>query len=141
MKQYQLQPSKLLFSVTLTLYLIALLSLWLNFTLSAMTLLVSTLILLLAYVEVKKYRQQISHHPEWLSLRLVTGEINWKSIDSSRSFTEYTVYNSRWGMVLKLKSQWTRYNLVLLADRFKNQNDYLDLRYQLIHLKQDINAS
>ena len=99
------------------------------------------LILLLAYSEIKKYLASRKLDPDLITFRLSTGEIEWKSIDNSRLFTKYTVYNSRWGMVLKLKNRWVQYNLILLADRFKDENEYLDLRYQLSHLKQVMNAS
>lgn len=141
MKQYYLYPSATLMLFTLGLYLLVCFSLLLYFAMTSLTVLAMMLILLLACSEVKKFLASRKIDPELITLRLSTGEIEWKSIDDSRLFTRYTVYNSRWGMVLKLKNRWVQYNLILLADRFKDENEYLDLRYHLSHLKQVINAS
>ena len=141
MKLYHLYPSATLLFINLGLYLLACFSLLLYFSLTGLTVLAIMLILLLAYTDIKKYLASRKLDPDLITLRLSTGEIEWKSIDNSRSFNAYTVYNSRWGMVLKLKNRWVRYNLILLADRFKDENEYLDLRYQLIHLRQVMNVS
>ena len=141
MKQYHLYPSATLLFISIGFYLLACFSLLLYFPLTGLTVLAIMLILLLAYADTKKYLTSRKLNPEMITLHLLTGVIEWKSTDNSRSFTAYTVYNSRWGMVLKLKGRWVRYNLILLADRFKDENEYLDLRYQLSHLRQVINAS
>jgi len=141
MKQYYLYPSTVLMFFIIGLYALACLGLLLFFAMDVFTALAMMLITLLAYLEIKKYNASRKTDPELITLRLSTGEIEWQSNDDSRIFTRYTVYNSRWGMILKLKKRWLRYNLILLADRFKDDNEYLDLRYQLSHLKQVINAS
>lgn len=141
MKQYHLYPSATLMFFTIGLYVLACFSLLHYFAVTSLTMLAMMLVFLLAYCDIKKYLTFRKLSPELITLRLSTGEIEWESIDDSRIFTRYTVYNSRWGMVLKLKSRWARYNLILLADRFKNKNEYLDLRYQLSHLQQVMNAS
>jgi len=141
MKQYHLYPSATLMFFTIGLYALACFSLLLFFAVTGLTVLAIMLILLLAYSEIKKYLTSRKTEPELITLRLATGEVEWKSISDSRLFTRYTVYNTRWGMVLKLKSRWVRYNLILMPDRFKNKNEYLDLRYQLSQLRQGINAS
>ena len=141
MKQYHLYPSATLLLITLGLYLMVCLSLLLYFALTGVTVLAILLVLLLAYTEIKQHLKSRKLSPELISLRFTTDEIEWQSIDNCQLFTGYTVYNSRWGMILKLKNRWVGYNLILLADRFKDRNEYLDLRYQLSHLKQVINAS
>ena len=141
MKQYQLNPSPSLLIFTIALYLLACLGLLLYFNLTALSVLTVVLILLLLYSEIRKFIEIRKRNPVLISLRLSTGEIEWVAKDNSQLFTRYSVYNSRWGMVLKLKSRWARNNLILLTDRFQHKNEYLDLRYQLIHLKQVMNVS
>jgi len=141
MKQYSLYPSPTLLSITMALYLLACLGLLVYFNTSVLTVLTILLILLLVVTEIKKFISTRKQKPELISLFLSTNEIEWAPDGDSQLFTEYSVYTSRWGMVLKLRRRWARYNLILLADRFQDKNEYLDFRYQLIHLKQVINAS
>ena len=141
MKHYHVYPSATLMLFTIGLYSLACLSLLFYFAVTGITVLPILLILLLAYSEFEKYLVSRKIDPELVTLHISTSEIEWESNDDSRLFTSYTVYTSRWGMVLKLRSRWVRYNLIFLADRFKDKNEYLDLRYQLSHLQQVMNAS
>ena len=141
MKQYSLYPSPSLLFITMFLYLLACFCLMVYFNNSGLALLAMLLIVLLLFAEIRNFAKARRQEPELISLSSSTNEIEWTSGADKQLFTQYSVYTNRWGMVLKLKSRRARYHLILLADRFRDEDEYLDFRYQLIHLKQVINAS
>ncbi len=141
MVMYQLKPSLALLCINFSLYLLAAVTLLIYFQNGLTSLMLFSLTILLSMHDLLHYRQKTEQTPEKLSLNLRSGSIDWRFNDDYRQFSEYSVYTCRWGMILVLKQPKFRQHLILLADRFKNIHEYLDLRYQLIRLNQDIHAS
>ncbi len=141
MVEYQLKPSQMLLCTNLCLYLLASIALISCYQLNLISLLLFFLIILLFLYELLDYRKRSKLVPEILSLNLASSIIEWQLKDDNRQFNKYSVYTCRWGILLVLKQSRLRLCMILLADRFINNHDYLDLRYQVLRLNQDLHAS
>jgi len=141
MVKYQLKPSLTLLCINLCLYLLAAIALLVYYEFGLISLMLFFLTILLFIYNLFHYRQEIKSPPKILSLNLSSALIEWQMADNYRQFTEYSVYTCRWGMILVLKQSSFRRHIILLADCFDNNYEYLDLRYHLIRLNQVIHAS
>lgn len=141
MFEYQLKPSLFLLRFNLGIYCLSFLVILFYNSASYIPLLLVFLLILLIFQEWSSYRQANSCAMESLSINTLTGTIEWQKNGNNRQFTDYSVYTCRWGMILVLKQSRFRNSLILLADRFNNQTQYLDLRFHLIRLNQAIHAS
>lgn len=141
MVKYQLKPSLTLLCINLCLYLLAAIALLVYYEFGLISLMLFFLTILLFIYNLFHYRQEIKSSPKILSLNLSSALIEWQMADNYRQFTEYSVYTCRWGMILVLKQSSFRRHIILLADCFDNNYEYLDLRYHLIRLNQVIHAS
>lgn len=141
MIQYELRPSQTLLIVNIALYLLAATALFAYYQINLTSLMLFFLTILLILHELFQFRQAVNQQPEILSLNLSSGLIERSLVGDNRQFTEYSVYTCRWGILLVLKQSKVRLSMILLADRFNNSHDYLDLRYQVLRLNQDIHAS
>ena len=141
MYQYQLKPSLLQLRFNLGVYCLSFLTLLSYSSMYYLTILLCVLIILLAFIEWKGYRQTKHAAPEILSLNSGSGTLEWRKNNNICQFTVYSVYTCRWGMILVSRQSGFRNSLILLADRFDNNSQYLDLRFRLIHLNQVMHAS
>lgn len=138
MKQYLIKPSFTFLVITICLYILATACLLLYFNLEWFTILLSSLTILWLYVDLKKFFWANNAVPETLTVNSTEGYID---LNNSHQFKLFNVYTSRSSIIIKLSDKGYRKNLILLADRFRSRNDYLDCRYQLMRLNQGINAS
>ncbi len=141
MVQYQLKPSLTILCINVLLYLLAALALLVYYPINFISVLLFVLIILVFLNDLSIYWQTCKLPAEILLLNLSSGLIERRLSDDKRQFTEYSVYTCRWGVILVLKQSKCKLHLILLADRFKNDHEYLDIRYQLLRLNQAIHAS
>lgn len=138
MKQYLIKPSITYLIITVCLYGLVAACLVLFFGLEWFTVLLSLLAMLWLYVDVRNFLQTNKTMSETLTVNSTDGYID---LNNSHQFKIFNVYTSRSSIIVKLYDKGHRKSLILLADRFRSRNDYLDCRYQLMRLNQDINAS
>lgn len=141
MYEYQLKPSLWLLCFNLGLYCLSLFVLLSYSSMDYLTLLLFFLIVLFAILEWKSYRQAKNTTAESLLLNISSGVIEWQKNNNNCQFTAYSVYTCRWGLILVFNQSRFRNSLILLADRFDNNRQYLDLRFHLIRLNQVMHAS
>lgn len=141
MLEYQLKPSLVLLRISYSLYLFSAFILSAYYPLNFISTSLFILIFLMAAQAWRSYSPNLNKSPDNLSLNASTGIIEWQKDGDIRQFSDYSVYTCRWGMILVLRKSQCRKNIILLADRFDNLHQYLDLRFQLIRLNQAINAS
>ena len=141
MKQFQLKPSLSLLVTTLFLYGFFIISLYLYFTQSWLTVLLLVLALLLMFREVQHYYQVDKRKPEYLSIDAFNQRIDHQTADIIRQYKSFNVYTNRWWLTLRLGQRIQNKNLVLLADCFQSKSDYLDFRYQLVQLNKGIHVT
>ena len=141
MFEYQLKPSLFVLRFNLGLYCLSFLVLLFYNPSSYITPLFFFLLILLITQDWKNYRRATITAAESLSINISSGAIEWQKYGNNRQFTDYSVYTCRWGMILVLKQSKFRNSLILLADRFNNHSQYLDLRFHLIRFNQVIHAS
>ena len=141
MYEYQLKPSLLLLRFNLGVYCLSFLTLLSYSSMDYLTLLLFLLIIVLAIHEWKSYRQAKNTAAEVLLINTSSGTVEWQKNNNNCQFTAYSVYTCRWGMILVFKQSWFGNSLILLADRFDNNRQYLDLRFRLIRLNQVMHAS
>ncbi len=138
MKQYLIKPSFTFLVITICLYGFATVCLLLYFKLEWFTVLLSLLLMLWLYLDIKIFMQANKAMPERLTVNSIEGFIEF---EIGHQFKSFNVYTSRSSIIIKLSDKGYRKNIILLADRFRSRNDYLDCRYQLMRLNQGINAS
>ena len=138
MKQYLIKPSFTFLVITICLYILAAACLLLFFNLEWFTILLSLLMILWLYVDLKNFFWTNNVVSETLTVNSTQGYIELKN---GHQFKLFNVYTSRSSIIIKLNDKGHRQSLILLADRFRSRNDYLDCRYQLMRLNQGINAS
>ncbi len=141
MLEYQLKPSLLLLRFNLGLYFLSIIVLLVHYPISYITVLLFLLSILLITHEWVIYRKINGQSPESLSINISSSVIEWQINNNIHQFAAYSVYTCRWGIILVLKQSKFRKSMILLADRFKNHHEYLDLRFHLIRLNQAIHAS
>ena len=141
MFEYPLKPSLLLLRFNLGIYCLSLLALLSYASIDYLTVLLFCLIIVLAIHEWESYRQAKNTGSEALVVNPSSGVLEWQKNNNSCQFTTYSVYTCRWGMILVSRQSGLRHRLILMADRFNNNSQYLDLRFRLIHLNQVMHAS
>ncbi len=141
MVQYQLKASLTLLYINISLYLLAAIALLVYYQINLASILLFMLIILFFTNDLFIYRNTLKSSSETLSLNFSSGLIESRLVDDIRQFSEYSVYTCRWGIFLVLKQSRYRKHMILLTDRFENSHDYLDFRYQILRLNQDIHAS
>ncbi len=139
MNQYQLRPSTSLLIVTIALYVLFTFGLLVFFEVDWITALLLLLAALLSYTAFRDYFQA-EKADETLALFPLTGTVEHEIAGQSRQFETFKVYTNRWSVILKLTNHGYRRNLIFIPDRFYSKHEYLDFRYRLIHLKQEVNA-
>ncbi|MCP4187694.1 MAG: hypothetical protein GY763_08855 [Gammaproteobacteria bacterium] len=139
MNQYQLKPSSSLLIVTIALYILFTFGLLIFYEFDWISALLLMLAGLLSYTAFKDYSQAEKAN-EILALIPSTGTVEHEIDGQSRQFETFKVYTNRWSVVLKSTNRGYRQSLVFIPDRFNSKHEYLDFRYRLIHLKQDVNA-
>ncbi|MCP4487067.1 MAG: hypothetical protein GY820_07080 [Gammaproteobacteria bacterium] len=140
MNQYQLRPSTSLLLVTLALYILFACGLLVFFEHDWIAALLLLLTVLLGYTTFKDHFQAGKTH-ETLVLFPLSCTVEHEIGGQCRQFESFKAYTNRWSVILKLTNDAHRRNLILLPDRFYSKHDYLDFRYRLIHLEQDVDAS
>lgn len=138
MKEYLIKPSFTFLVITVCLYGLAIACLILFYSLEWFTILLSLLLLLWVYIDIRSFYQANKENPETLTVNSTEGYID---LNNSHQFKLFNVYTSRSSIIIKLYDRGRRQNLILLADRFRSSKEYLDCRYQLLRLNQGINAS
>lgn len=138
MKQYLIKPSFTFLVINICLYGLAAACLLLYFNLEWFTILLSLLMILWLYVDLKNFFWAYNTVPKTLTINSTEDYID---LNNSHQFKIFNVYTSRNSVIIKLNHKGHRQSLVLLEDRFQSRNDYLDCRYQLIRLNQEINAN
>lgn len=141
MHEFQLKPSLLLLRFNLALYCLSFLTLLSYKSLDYLSLLLFLLIIISAIYEWQSYRRGKNAGAEVLVINASSGAVEWRKNNNNCQFTSYSVYTCRWGMILVFKQSWFRNSLILLADRFDNNRQYLDLRFRLIRFNQVMHAS
>ncbi len=139
MNQYQLKPSLALLIVTIALYILFAFGLLVFIEFDWIATLLLLLALLLSYDAFADH-YKAKRVSETLALIPLTGTVEHKIAGERHQFETFKVYTNRWSVILKLTSHGYRQNIIFLPDRFYSKHDYLDFRYRLIHLEQDVNA-
>jgi len=138
MQQYLIKPSVTIFIITVCLYGLAGACLLFFFKLEGGSILLFLLLVLWLYLDARAFYRANKSISDTLTVNSTEGYID---LNNSHQFNFFTVYTNRSSIIIKLRDKGHRQNLILLADRFRSRNDYLECRYHLIRLNQGINAS
>lgn len=136
MHLFQLKPSCKLLYINTALYLLAVTGLLGYHSINFVSIMMFLLIILCLIHHYCDYRKETKQGFKILALNLSSQSISWGLPGDERVFVQFTVYICRWGMVLVLERP-----VILLPDRFENEYEYLDFRYQLITLYQGKNTA
>lgn len=141
MKQYSIKPSITVFVITVSLYILAVSGLLIYFHLNWFAILLSLLLILWLYRDIRDFSRAFKIAPEKLTVNTVEEYIELNVSNNCHQFKTFNVYTNRSSIILKLIKEGNRHSLILLPDRFKSRRDFLDCRYQIMQLNQSINAS
>jgi hypothetical protein len=134
---FQIRQSPVLNNFTLLIYGITFLavivfigSLWLMSLLSLLT-------ILLLLAEMRRYNSSVDGDPMTLTLRDKTGGIEIIERHGNEQYGQFQLFINRWFLILQLNNANNHKNLLLLPDRFRSMNEYLQFRYQIINMNRN----
>ena len=135
MLQYQLIQSSTLNRYSLVLYglLVVTVGLFSHGVTIISTLLLALSVLLLVKDQ-SRYRLLKSQDPTMVILSNTKSRIVLKEQGNLYQFDRFRLFSTRWFLILQLKNKNESKNIMLVPDRFRTINEYLQFRYQMINM-------
>ena len=135
MLQYQLIQSSTLNRYSLALYglLIVTIGTFLH-ELDFVPVLLLVLSVLLLVKDQSRYRLLKSQDPTIVILTNTKSRIELKEEGNLYQFDRLRLFSTRWFLILQLKNASESKNIMLVPDRFRTINEYLQFRYQMINM-------
>jgi hypothetical protein len=137
-KQYPVYQSRLARSFLLAIYGVSILAVVIFISSAWLKILLSLLLFLLLVVDLQRLN---NNRAETLILNDQTGRIDFAQAQQNEGYEQYKLFSNRWFLILQLKNAHSSKNLLLLADRFRSINEYLQFRYQIINMSRNQNVA
>lgn len=143
MQQYQLIQSFTLNRYALALYGLLVVTVGMFFSqgvniVSALLLVLSVLLLV---KDQSRYRLLKSQDPTIVILSNTKSRVVLKEEGNLYQFDRLRLFSTRWFLILQLKNEHASKNIMLVPDRFRTINEYLQFRYQMINMNRVQNVS
>jgi hypothetical protein len=141
MQQYQIRQSSTINQFRITVYCLVFLAIGIFLHGLVLTGSLTLLTALLLFRDQTRYNYIKSQDPTIVTLRDDSTRVELNHRGDHLRFEQFRLFSNRWFLILQLKNEQASKNIMLVSDRFKTINEYLQFRYQIINMSNKQHAA
>jgi hypothetical protein len=134
---YRIRESSAANSFTLLMYGLAFLAILAFVGMLWLKILLSLLLILFLVTDLQRYKAAVLGDPVVLTLHDKSGKIDMHQTEGDTQYSLFRLFANRWFLVLQLKNEKGRKDLLIVPDRFRSMHEYLQFRYAIIQMSRN----
>ena len=134
---YRIRESSAANSFTLLMYGLAFLAILAFVGMLWLKILLSLLLILFLVTDLQRYKAAVLGDPVVLTLHDKSGKIDMHQTEGETQYSLFRLFANRWFLVLQLKNEKGRKDLLIVPDRFRSMHEYLQFRYAIIQMSRN----
>ena len=134
---YRIRESSAANSFTLLMYGLTFLDILAFVGILWLKILLSLLLILFLVTDLQRYKAAVRDDPMVLTLHDKSGKIDMHQTEGDTQYSLFRLIANRWFLVLQLKNDKGRKDLLIVPDRFRSMHEYLQFRYAIIQMNRN----
>jgi hypothetical protein len=134
---YRIRESSAANSFTLLMYGLTFLAILVFVGILWLKILLSLLLILFLVTDLQRYKAAVRDDSMVLTLHDKSGKIDMHQTEGDTQYSLFRLFANRWFLVLQLKNEKGRKDLLIVPDRFRSMREYLQFRYAIIQMSRN----